>query len=133
MGRAACSILNALMVTSCLSAFLAVAEAPTPAQSHTALKSVSRREKYVFAATADGIFRASLETKTWERLNLVDLMIPIVAIEIATMSIRDLWLGLTVEGGPGRSHGRSARSGCCLHPPLSLFPGAWDEPPPQTR
>jgi hypothetical protein len=44
------------------------ADEPTPDQVHTPLTSVSKRESYVFASTPDGLFRATLETKRWERL-----------------------------------------------------------------
>ena len=43
-------------------------EDPTPDEAHTPLTSVSKRGKYVFASTPDGLFRAPLETKKWERL-----------------------------------------------------------------
>jgi hypothetical protein len=53
-----------------------VAEEPTPDESHTPLTSISRREKYVFASTPDGIFRASLESKKWDRLKTPPEMPP---------------------------------------------------------
>jgi hypothetical protein len=45
-----------------------LAEEPSPAEANKALTAVTRRPSYVFASTSDGIFRASLATKKWERL-----------------------------------------------------------------
>ncbi len=76
MRRPARSIVHALTVVSCLSDGLALAAEPTPVEAHEPLTSISKRESYVFASTPDGLFRASLETKRWERLKTPPEMPP---------------------------------------------------------
>jgi RNA polymerase sigma factor (sigma-70 family) len=50
--------------------------APTPDEANTPLTAVSKRESYVFASTPEGLFRASLKTKQWERLKMAPGMPP---------------------------------------------------------
>ncbi len=66
MRRPARSLLHVLIVVVFLSGFLALA--PEADEKNTPLSAVSKRESYVFASTADGLFRAPLATKRWERL-----------------------------------------------------------------
>ena len=68
MRRSAPTIVGGLIVVLCLSGLLVFATAPTPDEANTPLASVSKRESYVFASTPDGLFRAPLETRRWERL-----------------------------------------------------------------
>jgi hypothetical protein len=70
MRRPARSIVYALILVSSLSGLLAVAAEPTPDEANTPLTAVSMRESYVFASTPDGLFRAPLATKRWERLKI---------------------------------------------------------------
>jgi hypothetical protein len=76
MSRPAYSIVNALTVVSSLLGSLSIADGPTPEEAHTPLTAVSKRESYVFASTPDGLFRAQLETKRWERLKTPPQMPP---------------------------------------------------------
>jgi hypothetical protein len=62
------TVRNLTVASSLLGSLVLAADEPTPDQAHTPLTSVSKRESYVFASTPDGLFRASLETKRWERL-----------------------------------------------------------------
>ncbi len=68
MSRFARPIVNALAVLSCLPGPPTLAEGPTPDQAHTPLNAVAKREAYAFASIPDGLFRAPLETKRWEKL-----------------------------------------------------------------
>jgi hypothetical protein len=76
MSRPAHSVVNALTVVSCLSGSLAIATELTPDEANTPLTAVSKRGPYVFASTPDGLFRAPLETKRWERLKTPPEMPP---------------------------------------------------------
>jgi hypothetical protein len=62
------SIAKALIFAYCLASSLVVAQEPMPIEGNTPLKSVSKRESFVFATTGNGLYRASLETKRWEKL-----------------------------------------------------------------
>jgi hypothetical protein len=68
MRRPAFAVMNALVMTSFLSGSPSLAAEPTPDEAHMPLTSLSRRENFVFASTPDGLFRASLKSKKWERL-----------------------------------------------------------------
>ncbi|MDR3633236.1 MAG: hypothetical protein P4L84_05320 [Isosphaeraceae bacterium] len=59
---------RALMIALTVVLGLSGASAPTREESNRLLTAVSKRPSYVFASTPDGLFRASLETKLWERL-----------------------------------------------------------------
>lgn len=68
MGRPARAIASLLILGSSLSGASAVAEEPTPVEARAWLTAVSRREAYVYASTPDGLFRASLAARRWEKL-----------------------------------------------------------------
>src|SRR4051794_27253159 len=76
MKQLAHAFLNALAAATCLSGSLSIATEPTPDEANTPLTAVSRRGSYVFASTADGLFRAPLATKKWERLKTPPEMPP---------------------------------------------------------
>ncbi len=61
-------IVTAFAMTCCgtLPSFVIVE--PTPIEANTMLTEVMKRKTYVFAITIDGLFRASLATKRWERI-----------------------------------------------------------------
>ncbi len=65
MKRSLRLIVCAFALATCVSA---TAAELTDTEAHTALTAVSKREAYVFASTIDGLFRAPLATKRWERL-----------------------------------------------------------------
>jgi len=58
----------ALVVMSSLFGASEPATKPTPEEVNRPLTAVLRRPPHVFASTPDGLFRASLESKRWERL-----------------------------------------------------------------
>jgi hypothetical protein len=66
----------ALAVVPCLPGSLLLAAEPTHDQANTALTSVWKGKSYVFASTIDGVFRAPLDTKRWERLETPPEMPP---------------------------------------------------------
>ncbi len=68
MRRIECSIVIALTVVPCLAAAPPPPTEPTPDEANAPLTSVSKRESYVFASMYTSLFRASHETKKWERL-----------------------------------------------------------------
>ncbi len=76
MRRSARSIVNSLSLVSSLLGFRALASEPTRDEATTPLTAVSKRESFVFASTPNGLFRASLETKRWERLKTPSEMPP---------------------------------------------------------
>lgn len=72
MKRAAHSFVIALALVSSLSG----STGPTPDEADTPLTAVTKRASYVFASTPHGLYRASLETKRWERLKTPPEMPP---------------------------------------------------------
>ena len=76
MKPSARSIVKALIVVSCLSGSLTLVAEPPHDEVNTPLTAVSKRESYVFALTPDGLFRASLATKRWEKLKTPPEMPP---------------------------------------------------------
>ena len=68
MGRLISRIVTSFVLTLILPVPFLVAAEPTHTEAHTQLTAVTRREAYVFASTIDGLFRAPLATKRWERL-----------------------------------------------------------------
>ncbi|WP_165075606.1 beta propeller repeat protein [Paludisphaera rhizosphaerae] len=68
MRRVARAIGNLLILAAGLLGAGCVAEGPTSAQADTPLTAVSKRQAYVYASTPDGLFRASVAAKRWERL-----------------------------------------------------------------
>ena len=55
---------------------LTLAAEPTPDEAHTPLTAVTKRPSYVFASIPGGLFRASRETRRWERLKTPPEMPP---------------------------------------------------------
>jgi hypothetical protein len=70
------SIIGALAFVMGLFGSLSMAEEPAGDEAHTPLTSVSKRETFVFASTPDGVYRAPLATKRWERLKTPPEMPP---------------------------------------------------------
>ncbi len=68
MRRSVRSIVNAFSSLPYLLGVMALASEPTRDEANMPLTAVSKRESFVFASTPNGLFRASLETKRWERL-----------------------------------------------------------------
>jgi hypothetical protein len=57
-----------LTLLASLTSPVALAEGPTLEQANTPLTAVTKRPEYAFASLPQGLFRASLKAKRWERL-----------------------------------------------------------------
>jgi hypothetical protein len=74
--RHANAVVRALAAATCFAGSLASAAEPKFDEANAPLKAVSKRERFVFASTSAGLFRAPIETERWERLKTPPEMPP---------------------------------------------------------